>query len=44
MIGRADIKGSKRDVAMNAWPPHTSYTCGKFSDAYCLKLKKPEGS
>ncbi|KAK8375087.1 hypothetical protein O3P69_012436, partial [Scylla paramamosain] len=21
MIGRADIEGSKSDVAMNAWPP-----------------------
>ncbi|XP_070171309.1 uncharacterized protein [Polyergus mexicanus] len=27
MIGRADIKGSKSDVAMNAWPPQTSYPC-----------------
>ncbi|XP_014614209.1 PREDICTED: putative uncharacterized protein ART2 [Polistes canadensis] len=28
MIGRADIEGSKSDVAMNAWPPQTSYPCG----------------
>ena len=24
MIGRADIEGSKSDVAMNAWPPQAS--------------------
>ncbi|KAL6113733.1 uncharacterized protein ACO6RY_15788 [Pungitius sinensis] len=28
MIGRADIEGSKSDVAMNAWPPQASYPCG----------------
>ncbi|KAI4473440.1 hypothetical protein M0804_015348 [Polistes exclamans] len=27
MIGRADIEGSKSDVAMNAWPPQVSYPC-----------------
>jgi len=31
MIGRADIEGSKSDVAMNAWPPQVSYPCGNFS-------------
>ena len=30
MIGRADIEGSKSDVAMNAWPPQASYPCGCF--------------
>ena len=25
MIGRADIEGSKSNVAMNAWLPQTSY-------------------
>ncbi|KAK2875934.1 hypothetical protein Q8A73_024011 [Channa argus] len=25
---RADIEGSKSDVAMNAWPPQASYPCG----------------
>ncbi|KAL6039990.1 putative senescence-associated protein [Balamuthia mandrillaris] len=25
--GRADIEGSKSDVAMNAWPPQASYPC-----------------
>ncbi|KAJ7985074.1 hypothetical protein DPEC_G00361360 [Dallia pectoralis] len=40
MIGRADIEGSKSDVAMNAWPPQASYPCGNFSDTSCLKPKK----
>ncbi|CDS38241.1 senescence associated protein [Echinococcus multilocularis] len=35
MIGRADIEGSKSDVAMNAWPPQASYPCGNFSDTSC---------
>ena len=38
MIGRADIEGSKSDVAMNAWPPQASYPCGNFSDTSWLKL------
>jgi hypothetical protein len=38
MIGRADIEGSKSDVAMNAWPPQASYPCGNFSDTSCWKL------
>jgi len=44
MIGRADIEGSKSDVAMNAWPPQASYPCGNFSDTSCLKPLKPKGS
>ncbi len=44
MIRRADIEGSKSDVAMNAWPPQASYPCGNFSDTSCLKLSKPKGS
>ncbi|KAK8632060.1 hypothetical protein V6N13_028837 [Hibiscus sabdariffa] len=28
MIGRADIEGSKSNVAMNAWLPQASYPCG----------------
>ncbi|XP_068213358.1 uncharacterized protein [Palaemon carinicauda] len=40
MIGRADIEGSKSDIAMNAWPPQASYPCGNFSDTSCLKLLK----
>lgn len=44
MIGRADIEGSKSDVAMNAWPPQASYPCGNFSDTSCIKLVKTKGS
>ena len=44
MIGRADIEGSKSDVAMNAWPPQASYPCGNFSDTSSLKFKKFKGS
>uniref|UniRef100_A0A4X1TL80 Senescence-associated protein n=1 Tax=Sus scrofa TaxID=9823 RepID=A0A4X1TL80_PIG len=40
MIGRADIEGSKSDVAMNAWPPQASYPCGNFSDTSCLKPQR----
>ncbi|OAQ25028.1 hypothetical protein K457DRAFT_1779719 [Linnemannia elongata AG-77] len=32
MIGRADIEGSKRNVAMNAWLPQASYPCGSAFD------------
>ena len=44
MIGRADIEGSKSNVAMNAWLPQASYPCGNFSDTSCLMLPKPKGS
>jgi hypothetical protein len=44
MIGRADIEGSKSDVAMNAWPPQASYPCGNFSDTSSLKFLKTKGS
>ena len=44
MIGRADIEGSKSNVAMNAWLPQASYPCGNFSDTSCLKLSRPKGS
>ncbi len=40
MIGRADIEGSKSDVAMSAWPPQASYPCGNFSDTSSLKILK----
>ncbi|KAJ6609523.1 hypothetical protein B0H10DRAFT_1813559 [Mycena sp. CBHHK59/15] len=30
MIGRADIEGSKSNVAMNTWLPQASYPCGMF--------------
>ena len=44
MVGRADIEGSKSDVAMNAWPPQASYPCGNFSDTSSLRLLKAKGS
>ena len=44
MIGRADIEGSKSDVAMSAWPPQASYPCGNFSDTSRLKSPKTKGS
>lgn len=50
MIGRADIEGSKSNVAMNAWLPQASYPCGNFSDTSCcralqfIKLKVTKGS
>lgn len=44
MIGRADIEGSKSNVAMNAWLPQASYPCGNFSDTSCIKLVKSKGS
>ncbi|CAF2086690.1 unnamed protein product [Brassica napus] len=39
MIGRADIEGSKSNVAMNAWLPQASYPCGNFSDTSSFKFK-----
>jgi hypothetical protein len=44
MIGRADIEGSKSNVAMNAWLPQASYPCGNFSDTPRLKLPASKGS
>src|SRR5690349_23501227 len=44
MIGRADIEGSKSDVAMNAWPPQASYPCGNFSDTSRVKFPPTKGS
>ena len=44
MIGRADIEGSKRNVAMNAWLPQASYPCGNFSDTSSWKFPRPKGS
>lgn len=40
MIGRADIEGSKSNVAMNAWLPQASYPCGNFSDtSSCISYR-----
>ncbi|KAL8122726.1 hypothetical protein AgCh_010923 [Apium graveolens] len=39
MIGRADIEGSKSNVAMKAWLPQASYPCGNFSDTSSFKFR-----
>jgi len=39
MIGRADIEGSKSNVAMNTWLLQASYPCGNFSGTSSLKLR-----
>ncbi|CAN6998630.1 unnamed protein product, partial [Brassica rapa subsp. trilocularis] len=44
MIGRADIEGSKSNVAMNAWLPEASYPCGNFSDTSSFKFRRSKGS
>ncbi|PHT25226.1 hypothetical protein CQW23_35136 [Capsicum baccatum] len=40
MIGRADIEGSKSNVAMNAWMPPASYPCGNFSDTSSFEFRR----
>jgi hypothetical protein len=40
MIGRADIEGSKSNVAMNAWLPQASYPCGTVIHV----ISTPQGS
>ncbi|CAN7022557.1 unnamed protein product [Brassica rapa subsp. trilocularis] len=44
MIGRADIEGSKGNVAMNAWLPQASYPCGNFYDTSSFKFRRSKGS
>uniref|UniRef100_A0A151UG01 Uncharacterized protein YLR162W-A family n=1 Tax=Cajanus cajan TaxID=3821 RepID=A0A151UG01_CAJCA len=44
MIGRADIKGSKSNFAMNTWLRQASYTCGNFSDTSSFKFRRTKGS
>ena len=44
MIGRADIEGSKSNVAMNARLPQASYPCGNFSDTSSFILRSRKGS
>src|SRR3954453_24236791 len=41
MIGRADIEGSKSNVAVNAWLPQASYPCGNFSVTSCFNIQNP---
>ena len=43
-IGRADIEGSKSNVAMFAWLPQASYPCGNFSDTSNLMNREVKGS
>ncbi|KAK8640526.1 hypothetical protein V6N13_008279 [Hibiscus sabdariffa] len=38
--GRADIEGSKSNVAINAWLPQASYPCGNFSDTSSFKFRR----
>ncbi|CAL8116208.1 unnamed protein product [Prunus armeniaca] len=38
MIGRADIEGSKSNVAMNAWLPQASYPCGSIGHAFTVRI------
>ncbi|PHT27253.1 Regulator of rDNA transcription protein 15 [Capsicum baccatum] len=44
MIGRADIEGSKSNVAMNVWLPQASYPCGNFLDTSSFKFRRFKGS
>jgi hypothetical protein len=44
MIGRADIEGSKSNVAMSAWLPQASYPCGNFSVTSSLTCQGTKGS
>ena len=44
MIERADIEGSKSNVAMNAWLPQASYPYGNFSDTSRNTINDFEGS
>ncbi|PHT26550.1 Regulator of rDNA transcription protein 15 [Capsicum baccatum] len=44
MIGRADIEGSKSNVAMNAWLPQACYPCGNFFDTSTFELRRSKGS
>ncbi|XP_022767935.1 uncharacterized protein LOC111312152 [Durio zibethinus] len=39
MIGRADIEGSKSNVAMNAWLPQPSYPCGSIGHAFTICIR-----
>ncbi|XP_022765870.1 uncharacterized protein LOC111310705 [Durio zibethinus] len=39
MIGKADIEGSKSNVAMNAWLPQASYPCGSIGHAFMICIR-----
>jgi len=44
MIGRANIKGSQSNIAINAWLSWVSYFCGNFSGTSSLKFQETKGS
>ncbi|PHT27247.1 hypothetical protein CQW23_33144 [Capsicum baccatum] len=44
MIGRAEIEGSKSNIAMNASLPQASYPCGNFCDTSSFKFRRFKGS
>jgi len=44
MMRRADIEGSKSNVASDAWLPQASYPCGNFSDTSSSKFRRHKGS
>ena len=44
MIGRANIKGSKSNIAINAWLSQVSYSCDNFSGTSSLKFQEIKGS
>ncbi|KAH1083007.1 hypothetical protein J1N35_022768 [Gossypium stocksii] len=41
---RADIEGSKSNIAMNTWLPQASYPCGNFSDTSSFKFRRSKES
>ncbi|PHT27852.1 hypothetical protein CQW23_32561 [Capsicum baccatum] len=43
MIGRADIDGSKSNVAMNTWLPQASYPCGNFFNTSTFEFRRSKG-
>ena len=40
LLGKADIEGSKSNVALNAWLQQASYPCGNFSVTSTINLHK----
>ena len=44
MIKRADIEGSKSNIAKNARLPQASYICGNYSDTFNLNQFNIKGS
>ncbi|KAF2702399.1 hypothetical protein K504DRAFT_468360 [Pleomassaria siparia CBS 279.74] len=43
MPRRANIKGLKSNVAINAWLPQASYPCSNFSSTSSLKFRGTKG-